>query len=251
MMKATAHVASAPLLLLLLMAASVRGDWYKDQIEKAPEGRLNSYQGDDEKFVALGPDQISDVASYEDAQRACHGTRTHGMLAAAWEWCLYPKADNPEDRGIHGGVRDTEQWVPVRHWANNFNNWLLIGPLGGTDSSKVCQYYHDIYPEGYGATDWPDPEEVTLAEESENLCFMPTDCNGDKCAFDCSLRPKGYYPSGEDCHSYCYCPGDGTDGYWENIKEEGKAWDPWCRDSTALDSSNVPLGGMTGGCKND
>jgi len=191
------------------------------------EAILHSF--DNPKLTMHTGDETAGITTWMEAYQFCDAKGR--MLAHRNEWCnanwMKWTADD-----VYGGAKPGSQWAPVR---DGYNKWVQVG-----DNGDGCQTYDEVYGIGQEA-----PEEYV---DNNVYCQKPADCTGSKCEYTCD-NAVGFYPDPTDCQAYCYCSGSDTGSYWENVEEAGFVWDPWCENSDPVDARNVPLAGMTGGCK--
>lgn len=194
------------------------------------------------KLKLYSGDETAGVTTYRGAKGFC---RSRGrVLASRNEWCHEWWKDDPIlPDNIYGGLKDDEQWVPIRGGTNH-NHYLQIGHWKGTDATAACKTYKELYNMPEPQNQAQTPQEATI-----EYCSKPPDCTENTCVFTCP-HEEGYYPDPTDCRAYCHCRGHDLPSYWERVEGDGLVWDPYCGGSTPLDETDKPLGGMTGGCPN-
>jgi hypothetical protein len=168
-----------------------------------------------------------DTANIKTSDQAKSFCKAKGRsIANRCAWCKSRTA--PTNTNMYDGMKETEEWAPI----SGINEWLQIGKLNGT-TKNTCKTYR----EAYGI---PNPG-TTVVVSNITYCVKPENCTESKCAYNCSL-PKGYYPDPTDCKAYCHCSGGDGPSWWETVTAADLIWDPYCSDSTPLDSKNKPLG---------
>ena len=197
-------------------------------------GKLHTFS--DPKLKLYGGDETENITTYAQAKAFC--AEQGRVLASQNEWCYEWWKDPVPPENLYDGLKDTEQWVPIRGGGNR-NHYLQIGHWkNGTNnaSSGACKTYKDLYN---------IPELETQAEIAPDAtveyCSRPTNCTENTCLFTCP-HAEGYYPDPTDCRAYCRCSGDSRPSYWERVGGDGLIWDPYCGDSSPLDEEDKPLG---------
>ena len=187
------------------------------------EPKLKFYSGDD----------TADITTYHGAREFCASKGR--VLASRNEWCREWWKNPPPPENLYDGLKDDEQWVPIRGGSNR-NEYLQIGHWNGTDASAACKTYKELY----GIPEAETQAEVA-SEATMEYCSRPPDCTDSTCIYECP-HDRGFYPDPTDCRAFCHCSGDGGPSYWERVEGDGLLWDPYCGDSTPLDENDKPLG---------
>jgi hypothetical protein len=203
--------------LLLISAVSCQAqDVGTGGVLNSPDNPMN--------IVFSGAD-VANVKTHLQAKAFCkEKSRT---LAARCAWCK--SRTNPTSTNMFDGMKTTEEWTPI----GGNNTWLMIGKVNG-NATSTCKTYR----EHYGI---PEPVANVAAVSTVVYCKKPADCNEEKCVYTCPHK-KGYYPDPTNCNAYCHCSGGADPSWWETVATKELIWDPYCGDSTPLDSKNKPLG---------
>lgn len=196
------------------------------------------------KLKLYSGEEVADITTYNSAKTFCASKGR--VLASQNEWCREWWKDPVPPENLYDGLKDNEQWVPIRGGGNR-NHYLQIGHWkNGTDenASGACKTYKELYNIPELETQAEVAPEATL-----DYCSKPADCTENTCLFECP-HTKGYYPDPTDCRAYCLCSGDDGPSYWERVRGDGLIWDPYCGDSSPLDEDDKPLG-VSHGCSYD
>lgn len=197
-----------------------------------------SHNDTDPKLKVYEGDAIAGVETWSDAYHFClaKGRR----LPYRHEWCN-GKWNRYEGNDVWGGrvAGPEHKWSAVEDHDTLGTLLQLADTMDDNGGREVCKTYV------------PSPPVYPEKKDFDPFCKKPDNCEGKECDFKCPADTKeGFYPDPNNCKAVCFCSGSDSGSFWEQVtQEEEEVWDPWCGQSKPFDRDNMPLAGMSGGCK--